>query len=112
MADPSAARLVYITAPDDETADRIAATLVEERLAACVNVIPGMRSVYRWEGKIARDEETVLIAKTTRALAPALAARARELHPYDEPAIVALDVDPAGSSAPFLAWIAKETARS
>lgn len=98
-------RLVYITCPDMETAERIGGALVAERLAACCNAIPGMVSIYEWEGEIRRDAETVLLAKTAAARVEALTARVVALHPYDEPAIVALPVE--GGSAPFLRWIAE-----
>jgi len=105
------ALLYYVTAPDAETADRIAASLVEERLAACVNVLPGARSVYRWEGKIERGEEVVLIAKTARGRGAALVQRVIELHPFETPACVALPLDTDLSSGAFIRWIAEETAR-
>jgi periplasmic divalent cation tolerance protein len=98
---------VYITAGSPEEAERIGAALVEERLVACVNVLDGMRSIYRWRGRIERAEETVLIAKTRRSLVPAIVERVRSLHSYDCPFMVSLpilDGDPS-----FLAWIEHET---
>lgn len=98
---------VYVTAPDAETARRIGRTLVELRLAACANILDGMRSVYRWQGKIQEDGEAVLIAKTREDLVPALTEKVRALHSYECPCIVALPVT--GGSQSFLDWIDGET---
>lgn len=100
---------VYMTAGSLEEAERIGRALVEERLAACVNILPGMVSVYRWQGAVERAEEVVLIAKTRRSGFDALAERVRALHSYDVPCIVEL---PLGrGDAPYLDWIAAETDR-
>ena len=93
-------------APDTDTAARIARTLVEERLAACVNVVPGVRSIYRWGGTIHEDGEVLLVAKTRADRMPRLADRLRELHPYDVPELVALPV--CGGLEAYLAWVAAE----
>lgn len=101
------ASLVYVTAGSGEEARRIAATLVGERLAACANVLPPIRSVYRWHGEVRDDEEVALLLKTRAALVPRVSARVRELHSYDCPCVVAwpiADGDPA-----FLQWIHDET---
>ena len=81
---------------------------MEERLAACVNVIPGMVSVYRWEGALEEAEEAVLIAKTRAEKFDALAKRVAEIHSYDTPCAIRLDI--ARGLPPFLRWIAGETA--
>jgi periplasmic divalent cation tolerance protein len=108
MADAeTAARVVLTTAPDAETGALIARALVEERLAACVNVIPGVRSIYRWGGEIQDDPEVVLIVKTRAERCEALAARIQDLHPYDVPEVLVLPA--LGGSAPYLAWISAET---
>ncbi len=99
-------RLVYMTAGSRDDAVAIADVLVEERLAACVNVIGAMTSVYRWEGAVRHDEEVVLIAKTTTARLDALTQRVRELHSYECPCIVALPVD--GGDPAFLEWISDQ----
>lgn len=99
--------LAYMTAATVEEAKSIGRALVAERLAACVNVIPGMVSVYRWEGALEEAEEAVLIAKTRVASFDALARRVAEIHPYDTPCAIRLDV--AGGLPPFLDWIASET---
>lgn len=98
-----AARLLLTTCPDAGTAGRLARTLVERRLAACVTRLPGARSVYRWQGRIEEEEEVQLLIKTTAAGLAALMAAIRELHPYDEPECVAIDVV-AGSEG-YLGWI-------
>lgn len=99
---------VYMTASDRDEADRIATALVEERLAACVNLLDGMRSVYRWQGRVERATETVLIAKTRAERFEALRRRVCELHSYDTPCIEAWPV--AHGHPPFLAWVVAETA--
>lgn len=100
---------VYVTAPSETVADGIAEALVGERLAACANILPGMRSVYRWKGEIARDREVVLIAKTRAERLPAITRRIKELHPYEVPCIVALPLLHGAGNPDFLAWIAAET---
>ena len=97
-----AMRLLLTTAPPD-VARSLARTLVEEHLAACVNLVSGVRSVYRWEGAIQDDPETLLVVKTARAAIPGLAARIRALHPYAVPEVVVLT--PEDVSPPYLAWL-------
>jgi periplasmic divalent cation tolerance protein len=99
---------VYMTAKDRGEARRIASALVERRLAACANLLGGIESVYRWEGRIERSREVALIAKTQAALFPKLRAAVRALHSYTVPCIVALPV--AAGDPPFLRWIEAETA--
>ncbi|MCG3134287.1 MAG: Divalent-cation tolerance protein CutA [Planctomycetes bacterium] len=101
-------KLVLTTAPADR-ADAIARMLVDERLAACVARIPGVRSVYRWKGAIEESDEVQLVAKTSDEAAPRAAARIAEVHPYDVPEILVLDVD--SSHAAYAAWVAAETRR-
>jgi periplasmic divalent cation tolerance protein len=101
------ALVVLVTAPGAEKAAEIARAVVEERLAACGNVVPGLRSIYRWEGKVQDDQEALLVLKTTRARFDALRARVIALHPYEVPEVLALPVE-AGSER-YLAWIAGET---
>ena len=84
----------------------LARTLVEERLIACGNVLPGMRSVYRWEGAVTEEQEAALLCKTTVEQADAALARLAELHPYDVPAITRFDA--ADALPAFAAWIAGE----
>lgn len=96
-----------MSAPDEACAAAIARALVEERLAACVQVLPRMRSIYRWEGTVHDEPEALLVAKTCAARADALEARVRALHPYEVPEVVRLDV--AGGSPAYLAWVLAET---
>ena len=99
--------LVFSTAPaDGDTAERIARTLVDERLAACVNVHGPMVSIYRWKGSVERDGERQLVIKTTRTSVPALENRLRELHPYELPEFVVLSTS--GGSDQYLGWVAAE----
>jgi periplasmic divalent cation tolerance protein len=100
-------RAVLTTAPNAEVGALIARALVEERLAACVNVIPGVRSIYRWEDEVQDDPEVVLIIKTRADRCEALAARIKDLHPYDVPEVLVLPA--VGGSGPYLAWIETET---
>jgi len=98
---------VLITAPEEETARRIARALVEERLAACVNLVPGVRSIYRWQGVVEEAAEVLLIAKTHAERVAALAARVRDLHPYELPEVVTLPVS--DGSEPYLRWVVSES---
>jgi len=98
------ALLCLTTCPDADGAGRIANALVEERLAACVNVIPGLRSVYRWQGAVERADEVLLLIKTTHAAFPSLRDRLQELHPYELPELVA--VEPADGLPAYLEWVA------
>ena len=98
--------LVLTTAPDDESTEALARTLVEEKLAACVNLLPAMISIYRWQGSIERSVERQLIIKTTRSALAALQTRFGELHSYELPEFIVLDVH--SGSSDYLAWIARE----
>jgi len=100
--------LIYMTAASEDDAARIGHTLVEERLAACANVIPRMRSFYWWEGRVQEEREAVLVVKTRAALVPALTERVKALHGYSVPCVVALPIE-AGNPA-YLEWLRGETA--
>ncbi|MCG8425674.1 MAG: divalent-cation tolerance protein CutA [Proteobacteria bacterium] len=110
--------IVYCTLPpktdaesassDQNDAEGIARTLVAEKLAACVNVVPGVRSFYRWQGNICDDAEMLAIIKTTRNRFEALRARLVEIHPYDCPEIIALPVD--AGHPEYMAWVRDMTA--
>ncbi|GHG82809.1 divalent-cation tolerance protein CutA [Comamonas sp. JC664] len=99
--------LVLVTAPSTDKAAELARTLVEEQLAACGNLIPGARSIYRWEGRVQDEPEVLLILKTRAALFEPLRARIVALHPYDVPEVLRLDV--ADGHAPYLSWILGST---
>ncbi|UTW53476.1 divalent-cation tolerance protein CutA [bacterium SCSIO 12827] len=101
------AKFIYMTATDMDEARRIAETLVDERLIACANILGAMESVYRWDGKVTRGSEVAVILKTWGDLAETAIARAAELHSYDCPCLVVLDL--AGGHALFLNWISAET---
>ncbi len=97
----------FSTCPDAASADRIATALVEERLAACINVLAGVHSTYRWQGRVQRDDEVLLVIKTTADRLDALRERLPGLHPYELPELVA--VEAAGGLPAYLDWIATET---
>ena len=101
--------LIYSTCPSVEAAERIGGALVDRGLAACVNILPGMTSIYIWDGKRQREAEAVMLVKTRASLADAAIAEARKLHPYATPAFVVLPIE--GGSADFLSWIAEQTAQ-
>lgn len=96
-------RLLFCTCPDAASARAIAETLVAERLAACVSQLPEVDSVYRWQGEIQRDRETLILIKSTASRVTALIARLRELHPYEVPEIIAV---PITEGLPdYLSWV-------
>lgn len=94
---------VYMTAGDPGEAERIGTDLIERRLAACVNIIPGMTSLYRWKGRVEKGTECVVIAKTCAAQWPAFEQAVQKIHSYECPCIVALPV--VDGHPPFLRWI-------
>jgi periplasmic divalent cation tolerance protein len=95
---------VYITAGNIEEARSIGKVLVESKLAACVNIIDNMKSIYMWEGALEEGSEVVMIAKTVASRVPALVEKVKSIHSYDVPCIVTLPV--AGGHQPFLEWVA------
>jgi periplasmic divalent cation tolerance protein len=101
------AQLVYVTAPTLAEAESLARLAVEGRLAACANILPGMRSLYWWQGRLESADETVLLLKTTAELAPALIRALTQAHSYDCPCVVALPI--ATGNPDFLRWIEAET---
>ncbi len=101
-------RVVLCNAAPDK-AHAIARALVDRRLAACVNLIPGVVSVYRWKGAIEEERETTLLIKTRAALVPALTAAIQELHDYEVPEVVALPIVLGEGNAAYRAWVADET---
>lgn len=100
---------VYVTCESLAQAEAIGRALVERRLAACANLVPGMRSMYWWKGRMETSEEVVLVAKTRAELADRLTAAVRELHSYEVPCVVILPV--IGGNPDFLRWIEDETAQ-
>jgi periplasmic divalent cation tolerance protein len=101
--------LVYATFPDANTAEAIGGTLVERGLAACVNIIPGMTSIYVWDGKVQHEREVSMLIKTRAGLADAVIAETKARHPYDTPALVVIDIS--GGDPAFLDWIGAQTRR-
>ena len=99
--------VILCTVPDEATAEKLAKGLVEERLAACVNAIPGVKSFYRWQGKIESDTEIQLVIKTRSEHFDKLAARISENHPYDVPEIVAIPTERVSEA--YLAWAVDQT---
>jgi periplasmic divalent cation tolerance protein len=98
--------VVFVTAPEDEAVD-LAKTLVEERLVACVNIVPGLRSIYWWQGKVEDEPEVLCIMKTRSNLFESLRDRVRELHSYEVEEIVALPI--VAGNPPYLDWIKENT---
>jgi len=101
-------RVVLVTGPEPATLESIGRVLVEERLAACVNIIPGVTSVYRWEGEIRADSEALAVIKTTEDCVQAARLRVTELHPYEVPEFVALEV--VEGSPAYLQWVRESVA--
>jgi periplasmic divalent cation tolerance protein len=99
--------VVFITVPNEEEALKIARMLVEKRIAACVNIINNIRSVYRWEGKIEDDSELLLIVKTLNTLIDDVKSAVKELHSYSVPEIIALPI--LDGSEDYLKWLEEET---
>jgi periplasmic divalent cation tolerance protein len=97
------ASLILCAVPSEEYAERLAQTLVEERLAACVSILAGARSIYRWEGQICDEPELLLLIKSRRELFPRLLERLGDLHPYEVPEVQALAVSEIAPG--FLAWL-------
>ena len=109
MQGSQSARLVLTTAPDRETAERLARAIVERSLAACANLLPGARSIYRWQGRIEESDEVLLVLKTTEMRLSELERTLLDLHPYDVPEFVVLV--PSHVGAEYLAWLVQETSQ-
>ena len=100
--------VVLCTAPADE-AGGLARQVVERRLAACVNIVPRVRSIYRWQGEICDDEESLLVIKTRTDCVAALTEALIDLHSYDTPEVIALPIDAGAGNAAYLQWLFKES---
>lgn len=98
-------RLVYITTENQKEAREIGAALVQEKLAACVNIIDGMESLYRWKGKVESDSECILIAKTTLSNIAPLTERVKELHSYEVPCIITFTISEQEGNSEYLDWL-------
>ena len=99
--------LVYSTFPSSEAAEAVGRELVERRLAACINILPGMTSIYRWEGAIAHDREVVMIIKTREELASSVIETVKSRHSYTNPALIVLPI--IDGSPDYLSWLLAET---
>ncbi len=104
-------RFVYITTSDKEAARTIGRTLVEEKLAACVNIIDGMESIYRWEGEIEEAQEAILIAKTPYHNVRELTERVKEMHSYDCPCVISLQLTEQEGNQQYQNWLLKSSKR-
>jgi periplasmic divalent cation tolerance protein len=102
-----AAQLLLSTVPNQEVGERIAAALVAERLAACVNILPGVTSIYHWQGAVQCDAECLLLIKTRKSLYTQVETRLLALHPYELPELVAVPLE--GGLAGYLQWIQDNT---
>ncbi len=102
-------RYIYITTSNKEEARKIGRKLVEERLAACVNIIDGMESIYRWEGKVHEAAECVLIAKTHYSKVKKLTERVKELHSYSCPCIVSMTITEDEGNKEYLDWLVRDS---
>lgn len=102
--------VVLTTVATEEDAERLATELVGRHLAACVNVLPGVRSIYRWQGAVQDDRELLLLVKTTRARRDEIMAAIAEQHPYEVPEVVALDAD--AVSGPYASWLGDAVRRA
>ncbi len=103
-------QLVYVTMPNRDAALEMAKVVVQERLAACANVLNGMTSVYWWDGQVQNEQEAVLILKTQASLVPILETRIKALHSYDCPCVVSFDIKQGNPD--FLNWIVEETTKN
>ena len=99
--------IVFITAPNEKEAASISRTIVEERLVACVNIIPSVRSIYRWQGRVEDEQEVLMVVKTKKSLFERLQERVKELHSYSVPEIIGLPVTE--GSKQYLEWLGQET---
>lgn len=99
----------FVTAPDGQSAETLARKLLEERLVACVNIVPGLRSLYWWEGEVQAAEEVLMLLKARRADIDAVTERVRGLHPYEVPEVIAADIS--GGLQAYLDWLGAETER-
>lgn len=109
MADRNDIVVILVTAPDASVAARISREMLGKRLIACVNIVPGVRSLYWWKGQLEESDEVLMLLKARRADVTAIAERIRDLHPYDVPEVIAAEV--VGGLEAYLEWIGAETER-
>lgn len=99
----------FVTAPDGQGAEALARKLLDERLVACANIVPGLRSLYWWEGAVQASDEVLLLLKARRADVDAVTERVRQLHPYEVPEVIAAEIS--GGLQAYLDWVSAETER-
>ncbi|KAF8718130.1 hypothetical protein HU200_003801 [Digitaria exilis] len=99
--------VVYVTVPNREAGKKLSQSIISEKLAACVNIVPGIESVYWWEGKVQSDAEELLIIKTRESLLDALTEHVKANHEYDVPEVIALPIT--GGNTKYLEWIKNST---
>lgn len=99
--------VIFNTCPDEKVAEQLASKLVESKLAACINILPGITSVYSWKGKIEKDREVLLLIKTRKESYVQVEAMIKEFHPYELPEVISVSVDQALPS--YLSWINENT---
>lgn len=104
MTGAAVARVVLVTAPDAAMAESLVRRLVDEGVVACGNILPGVTSIYRWQGAVERESESLIVLKTTAAAAADLVARVSELHPYEVPEVLVVPVE--GGHGPYIQWVA------
>jgi periplasmic divalent cation tolerance protein len=104
VAPDTGTRVVLVTFPDESAAEALVGRLVEERLVACGNILPGVTSIYRWQDEVEREREVLVVFKTTIEGAEELVRRVPELHPYDVPEVLVLPV--AAGRGPYIQWVA------
>mmetsp|Transcript_34118 Transcript_34118/g.65176 ORF Transcript_34118/g.65176 Transcript_34118/m.65176 type:complete len:155 (-) Transcript_34118:101-565(-) len=102
-----AAVAVYVTVPDKDTGKKVATALIESKLAACVNMIPGVESMYWWQGKVETDQELLLMIKSRASLVDQISAKVQAVHPYDTPEVIAVPITE--GSAPYMKWLIEST---
>ncbi|MES1199690.1 MAG: divalent-cation tolerance protein CutA [Pseudomonadota bacterium] len=100
---------IYATWPDHDSAEQLARDLVEQRLAACVNLIPNVTSIYRWQGETQRESEVLMLVKTSAQRAAAVRDAIIAAHPYELPCVTAFRIDSASANADFLNWLQEQT---
>jgi periplasmic divalent cation tolerance protein len=109
MSDRNNIVVIFVTAPDGQFAAALAGKLVEERLVACVNIVPGLRSLFRWKGEVQDSEEVLMLLKARKEDVEAVAERIRGLHPYEVPEVIAAEI--VGGLDAYIDWVRTETER-
>ena len=109
MSDRNEFVVLFVTAPDGQSAETLARSLLEERLVACVNIVPGLRSLYWWEGEVQTSDEVLMLLKGRRSDIDAVTERVRDLHPYEVPEVIAAEIS--GGLQAYLDWLSAETER-